>query len=344
METASKHRLQIVVAKPSRDAHQTETTQPVEAGTAAFSPQAAETSDVVAVAWATNGGPNRSDTRHADVRAVRAGQNGNSADDFGNWTDLTEVGIHRWLPLRTKLREAVFTGAAGFLFDPVEFSRDVRYRNAIAELVNLELALFKPWILRNQSLDRLVHQNSASTFPFMAMYSQHAALLWVPRTPGTEGPQSEPVTLSGSPFISVPDAFHRQVYFLASETLSPARSRKIPGGVRVSLNPDNPYGLLLLTNHPSVLKGYADQLGASGDRYNELFVRIIRFELIRLDQSLADDLSDTEHIAHLRKELHALHSRISPILESTSTRVNYRELDHFLGQLERVQQIISAQD
>ena len=79
-------------------------------------------------------------------------------------------------------------------------------------------------------------------------------------------------------------------------------------------------------------------MAAMADQYNEQLARVIRYELLRLDQRLSDELRDPKQITHLREQVHALHGRLAQVLDSSETRNNFPRLDHFLWQLEKVQQ------
>ena len=252
------------------------------------------------------------------------------ATQFNNWTDLSKIGRARWLPLRKRIRQSVFSGSSGFVFDAERFSIDAAYRGAVCELVNLELQMFEPWIVNHESLDRFVRSRTNASYAYMGMFSRHAGLVWVPRDNATLH-----VTT-----IDVPDSYSRQAHSLAPGDLSSIASKRVPGGVRLWLNRNNPFGLLLLTNQPRLLRSYADQMARSKDRYNELLLKVIRSELLSTDHSLSNSLQDPEHIVHLRKELNALHARLAPVLEQTGSPVGYQELDHFLSQLERIQQFL----
>lgn len=249
------------------------------------------------------------------------------------WTNATSDKANRWIPVRNRLRLAVFQGASGFAFDPDKLAtQEPIYRQSVAELFNLELSMLRPWIMRHESLERSVFTSRNAEFQITGMFSQHSGLVWFQPQQHSQGNE-----------IDIPDALYREAYFVEPGSLEPARTRRITGGMRVSLNQQKPHGLLLVSSQPQVLRAHQEHLKSIGPRYNELLIKVIRHELIELDQQLTEKIDDQSFVGHLRKELHALHSRIAPILDDHQSVVTYRQLDHLLGQIERVQRLSDIQ-
>ena len=212
----NKHRLQAVMKSGARSDHAGERI----ASNQNRQRQIGQRVPVVRVSWssASRDGSGRREENAANVVEMTR------TDLPPGWVDLGSVGGgERWLPLRKKLREAVFEGATGFVFDPVRFSDRPAYRNAVAELVNLELDLFRPWILRRASTDR-IYRSSESGCGYWGMFGQHAGIIWVPRANANQVKS----TRIGSPTIDVPEALNRHVHFLAPGGIAPAQSRRIP--------------------------------------------------------------------------------------------------------------------
>ena len=256
-----------------------------------------------------------------------------------NWADTS--GNARWLSLRNKLRTAVFAGHRGFVFDPEPFAGlDESYAKAVAQLFNLELSILRPWILRYETNEPLRPTIRHPDFEVHGMASRHAGLIWVNAKPmaslqARNGPSNDIA-------MDLADAQYRDVYHMEPGSLEPARDRRIPGGVRITLNHDKPDGLLLMSSHPQILQAHKEHLQRIEKQYNKLLVTVIRHEMLQLDRQLETSIPDPKLVGHLRNELHALRGRITPVLESRERLVTYRQLDHVLGQLERVQHFTSG--
>ena len=273
---------------------------------------------------------------HEDVPgAIAVDADVSACGQASRWIAITPQSAGRWQPIRDQIRAAVFHGYDGYVFDPEAVSAsDFSYREALGELSCYELSLLRPWadqfdILKKRSW---VARNGAGHVD--ALFSRHAALLWIhPTNREPDGPERA----RRSREIRIPDAAHREAYYLQPGGLEPLPTKRVPGGMQISLNRDMPYGLVLLTNQPQILRTHQEYLKSLGPRWNELLTRVIRQELVALDQSLAQQITDEAFLAHLRKELHSLHGRIAPILTNHPSLVTHRQLNHLLFQLERVQ-------
>lgn len=317
LESAAKEQLRVLCPPPA-DRNQLQT----QKGIAGWVVES-DTSDAAKLALEKNDPLQRPVFTAADLEAPFHPLRRN------RWVRSITEKENRWIPIRNRLRATAFQGYTGFAFDPNDLStNDSLYHQSIAELFNLELSILTPWILRHDAVERPSKHNGDDGFRTDGMFSHHSGLIWF-RPTGTKTNRE----------IDISDALYREAYFVEPGSLEPARSKRIPGGVRISLNHQKPHGLLLLSNQPQVLRAHQEHLKSIGPRYNELLVKVIRHELVALDQRLSEKIADQSYVAHLRTELHALHSRIAPLLDSPESRVNYRQLDHLLGQIERVQRL-----
>lgn len=239
----------------------------------------------------------------------------------------------RWLPLRRQLRTAIFSGSDGFVFDPAEFSSSSEYAAAASKLLTLEVSLFRPWILRRQFVQRMhtmtPHDEPSSLWA--AMFDRHAAIISLDRPFVSTNRQQVSV--------DVPDSLNRQAYAIAPGRVSPLETQRIPGGVRIRCSRNASSDLILLTNQPNVLRSYADHLTSLRKRYHEALIRIIQIELLDVDKRLTTS-RDRQLAIHLRKQIHDLHSQLAAVLSLPTSTVGYQQLDHFLHQLEKVQQVL----
>jgi len=254
------------------------------------------------------------------------------------WIDTSDA--VRWLAVREELRAGVFAGQSGFVFDAEPFAQlDTSYAKAVAQLFNLELSILRPWILQHETNEPIRPTTPHADFEVHGMASRHAGLIWVSTKPVSALQTGN--RPANEIFVDLPDAQYRDLYHIEPGSLEPARDRRIPGGVRVTLNHDKPDGLLLMSSHPQILQAHKQHLQSIEKQYNKLLVDVIRHEMLQLDRQLATTISDPTLVGHLRQELHALRGRITPVLESREQLVTYRQLDHVLGQLERVHQLTS---
>lgn len=246
------------------------------------------------------------------------------------------VATSRWLPLREKLWQGIDAGYAGFFLrtsESLELPSARNTRNLI-ELFNIELRTFQPWIARPQ-LDRYSNQGEASPFDVRVLLHHHSSLAFVKKRP-------DAAPFHGQHEIVVPTPKHPKVFRLEPGGLSPLADRRVAGGIRISLDRAKPDGVLLLTDQPNIVEATNKHLREIRVRTSQLMIEILRAELIGLDNRLQHTVADRRLRSHLRREVHALHGRIAPLLESDDVdAVNFRELDHVLGQLERVHQSIS---
>ena len=144
-----------------------------------------------------------------------------------------------------------------------------------------------------------------------------------------------PPTL-GEGFVDIPDARYQQAYLLEPGNLESASDRRVAGGLRLTLPNGKSDGLILLTSQPQIWRAWKTQLESMDEAYRDALIRVIRTELLQLDHELARQSISPTLASHLRKEVHALHGRIAPLMESRRHPPSFRELDHLHGQLERV--------
>lgn len=340
LETAEKLQLELVCPPPT-DSDGTESFASVAAW---FIPSSdpTHTSSQIAAIRETTGLPILSESaRIADIHLHLPNSSSPSPRTTAeNWLDTSGTDSVRWLAIREQLRAAVFAGQNGFVFDSEPFDRfDASYAKAVAQLFNLELSILRPWILRHDTNEMIRPTIQHPDFEVRGMASRHAGLIWVSAKPvagfqSGNGPASDIV-------VDLPDAQYRDMYHIEPGSLEPARDRRIPGGVRVTLNHDKPEGLLLMSSHPQILQAHKEHLQRIERPYNTLLLTVIRHEMLQLDRQLETSISDSKFAAHLRHELHALRGRITPVLEAREHLVTYRQLDHVLGQLERVHQLMA---
>ncbi len=258
-----------------------------------------------------------------------------------NWHVTSTVDSTRWLTLRDEIRAAVFAGQNGFVYDPEPFAGfDSPYAKAVAQLFNLELSILRPWILQYETNEPIRPTMRHSDFEVRGMASRHAGLIWVSAKPVSDMQTGNRSVRENA--IDLPDSQYRDIYHVEPGSLEPARDQRVPGGVRITLNHDKPDGLLLMSSHPQILQAHKEHLRQIEKPYNKLLITVIQHEMLHLDRQLETSISDPKLAGHLRRELHALRGRITPVLESRERLVTYRQLDHVLGQLERVHHLMSA--
>lgn len=256
-----------------------------------------------------------------------------------SWASLGTplVSTSRWLPLRQQLRKAITDGSQGFLLQTATSlaSTDAVHARNVAELMNNEVKMLRPWIAEGSPMRiESQHTNPRSRGGLRGLSNRHSDIAFV--EPGSF--RSE---LGSENELEIPSSHHRAVFRMEPGGLSPVDSRRVPGGICVSLGPDKPDGILLITDRPSIIEATARYLGRIGPRTNKLLVDVIRAELLELDRRLQHSVENATLRSHWRQEVHGLHDRIAPLLDGGAANiVSFRQLDHVLGQLERVHQKI----
>lgn len=262
----------------------------------------------------------------------------------GDWVALGGplVSTSRWWSLRDQVWNGVINGNRGFVLITGQRLHDPSDRHArnLAELFNTELNVLRPWILAPHIDRNIVFSKSGQTprHPFRAetLSDDHAGIVFIRREEnGSRGPRRNE--------IEIPMGAHREVFRVEPGGLSPhLANRRIAGGLRITLDAAKPDGLFLLTDRKPIVERMARHLQSIGEKTNRTLVEVLRQELILLDNRLEHTVSDAGLRAHLRREVHALHGRIAPLLATDGTHeANFRELDHVLGQLQRVHESIS---
>ena len=274
-------------------------------------------------------------SRLADIIVGQA--HDHSSDLSSRWGTLGSplVATSRWLPLRQQVWEAITNGVHGFVLQTSESlsSADSAHLRNIAELANLEIKMLRPWIAQRRPV-RIEHRGSESPYGFYGLSNLHSAIAFVEQSQPQRG-------LGVKHEIEIPSSNHRDVFRVEPGGLSPVRSRRVAGGIRVSLDPAKPDGILLFTDRPKIIEATSRYLSKIGPRENTLLVDVLRAELLELDRRLQHSVENPTLRAHWRQEVYALHDRIAPLLDRRAEHiVSFRQLDHVLGQLERVHQKI----
>ena len=250
------------------------------------------------------------------------------------------VNSSRWRPLRDQIWDGIFHGYEGFLLLTTESLEDRRSQHArnLAELFNLELSMVRPWIQPD-----LVERDfiASSHYDVRHLSANQSDLIFVNRKHYVDTHRRQSVAVRSNQVL-IPTSKHRDVYRVEPGGLSPVVSMRVAGGTRVSLDSSKPDGILLLTDRATIVTKTMQHLRGIRGRSLELLEQVIRTELVELDRRLQNSALDTAHRSHLRSELHELHDRIAWMFEPQVKNargvrvVNFRELDHVLGQVERV--------
>lgn len=239
-------------------------------------------------------------------------------EPLGNWS--------RWLPLRAGAHAGLEEGCRGFLLRTAVRLDDADAAHAarLAELLNLELTTVRPWTtVPPRRLSTPLHRLSM-------LSNEHSSLILVRRL------STESRYELAQP-IEVADHARREVYFVEPGGLSPARHFHVPGGVRISLRPDQRSAILLVTDRAGVIEQLNRHLRETGPRINELLIRVAREELLRLDQRIDHRSTTPAFKSDLRKHLHRLQSHFAPVLDSQDQNSIHRELGQLLWRLEGLQ-------
>ena len=241
----------------------------------------------------------------------------------------------RWWPLRQQIWDGVIDQQSGFVLQTavrLDHPESMHARN-IAELSNIEIKMLQPWLAESQ-LERFTDRGKGSRYQLVGLSARHSSIAFVREE------QSRSFADVGHD-VEILTSSHRDVFRLEPGGLSPVNYRRIAGGFRVMLDTAKPSGILLFTDRAAIIETTARYLSKIGPRANELLVDVLRVELIELDQRLQHSVADRSLRSHWRKEVHSLHDRIAPMLDPDSKHVlSFRQLDHVLGQLERVHRSI----
>ena len=259
--------------------------------------------------------------------------------EAGNRHDWVAIGnpllvSSRWVPLRNRTWDAVTAGCRHFV---VETGQNIEQRSGqhaarLAELMNLELRMLRPWI-EDTEAERLFDVSPSSAWHTSVVSNNHSGLVFVrPRTQN----RTERRALTQSNWIEIPTARYRDAFRVEPGALSPVAWNRVAGGIRLTLNRSKPDGLLLLTDRSTIVQSVFEHVHQAWPRHRELLVGVLQTELLDLNRRIDHSTEATAFKSHLRREVHALHGRIAPMLEDEGT-ATFRELDHVLGQLERAQ-------
>ena len=280
------------------------------------------------IALATHEGGNVIDAIDVDVVI----QSGNAADRNGNtpsWKVLGEPlgNWSRWLPLREEVYRGLEMGRQGFLLQTASSLAlgDAVHTRRLAEMLNAEVALLGPWTTAP------LRDRTTSTHHVSVLSKEHSSLALVRRT------NRHPTYGTLTPPIDIADHARRDVFLVEPGGLSPARHHHVPGGIRVSLRPDQRVATLLITDRAGVIEQLNRHLRQIGPKMNNLLMRAAREELLNLDRRIDLHSASAAFKSDLRNHLHSLQSHFAAQTDMADRAMPYRELEQLFWQLEEVQ-------
>jgi hypothetical protein len=212
----------------------------------------------------------------------------------------------------------------------------------LAELFNIELATLRPWT-NPEAVE--AEQIPSPRFNVSHLADRHADIVLVQPRTSTTGSRRFDRRVAGNEIL-IPSSNYRAAYRVEPGGLSPIQYQRVAGGNRIRLDSEKPDGIFLLTDRNAIVTRMTKHLRETGRRSLALLQQVIQAELVHLDRRLQDDNLQPAQRTHLRREVHELHGRIAWLLDddggNESNLVSFRELDHVLGQLERVHHSLEA--